>query len=351
MHHIGRWLTAALVAVVLLPVTANADSATVQFLDGAGKNDPAIGLGRTIKITASSTSAKYLFVRWRNAGGPACAPSPATDPGKTSYMPSSGYYFGTGSSSWTNTVIWDANPGTYTFCMWLSTGGYPSDAAPSIRQDVTFRSPQASLSGAVTPSQPQPGQAASVTVTGATEVPTKLFVRVNPLGSACAPTAETDSGEYINDLYGQSVSGTQTLTARITAPAKAGQYTLCLWLADYSSSTPVFGPQQIPFNVIAPAVTRIVWGPSTVIKVRRPLVVTGRVVSTGRAVGTCHLQRYVSRRWTSVARRVVAVNGTCRMTVKFGRVGREQVRIRFVSASPKRFKSSGTAYRVVRVVR
>lgn len=80
-------------------------------------------------------------------------------------------------------------------------------------------------------------------------------------------------------------------------------------------------------------------------------------VSAVRGVpkGTCRVQRYVGvavhgrtgYTWETIARGGVTSEGTCRATVRFGRRGGEQVRVKFVGRDG--YASSISRYATIRV--
>ena len=119
-----------------------------------------------------------------------------------------------------------------------------------ISQTITFRSPTGTITGSLTPATPAPGQQTTLTATGTSEAPEQVFAAVDPAGHTCAPTYGSDSGNGVID--DDEVNGAFSATGTFSEDT-AGQYVMCLWLADSSSdASPIAGPQALPFTVAAP---------------------------------------------------------------------------------------------------
>jgi hypothetical protein len=245
-------LTAALLALTIAS-PALADSASISFTDAAGTSDPVVGVGRTFTVTGNSAVAKQLYVLVRPAGGAPCAPSASSDAGTTDYYGSfSGdtFYGASVNGDFTRrkTGTW-GTPGSFMFCIWLATSS--SAPATPITQVVTFRSPTGTISATVAPVTPQTGQTVTITITGSSEAPKYVYASIRPAGGApCATSYSADSGNGL--ISGRSVNGAFSVTTTTTA-STAGNYLICLWLADSSSdAAPVAGPQPATFTVTAP---------------------------------------------------------------------------------------------------
>lgn len=243
----------ALVALLLLvcAAQAQADSATLSVTNTAGESDPAAGLARVFTLSGTASVPERAFVKYRAPGGAACAPNAAEDTGS----PLGGYdspFWESGiegTFSLRNVMTWEP-PGTVVFCIWLAKG--EREIVSPITQTITFRSPRGTISATVNPLTPLPGQKATVTVTGSSEAPERVYAKVRPAGGApCAPTYDADTGETL--LEGEDVNGAYSLQAT-TTQSKAGQYLICLWMAGSGSETPaIAGPQPVTFTVAAPA--------------------------------------------------------------------------------------------------
>ena len=242
-------LAVALVAFAGLAAPALADTASLTVTDAAGRPDPVAEVGRTFTLTGNTPSAnKYVYVKYRPTGGAACTTSAYTDAG---YELSAFYarYLGAGGNfQFVNTQTW-STPGTFMFCIWVADSS--SATATPITQTITFRSATGTISATVNPPTPQAGQEATITIVGSSEAPKYVYAKIRPAGgAACTTTAYADSGDELG-VYGTSVNGAFSLTT--ATKQDAGNYLICLWLADSSSdSAPIAGPQPVAFTVLAP---------------------------------------------------------------------------------------------------
>jgi hypothetical protein len=226
--------------------TALADSASISVTNTAGESDPAAGLARVFTLSGTASAPEQAFVKYRGSGGAPCAPNAEEDTGRTL----SGFYRVDveGTYKISNVMTWEP-PATVMFCIWLAKG--EREIVSPITQTITFRSPRGTISATVNPLTPTPGQQATVTVTGSSEAPERVYAKIRSAGGApCAPTYEADSGG--NLINGQSVNGSFS-TQATTTQSKAGQYLICLWLAGSGNETPVIaGPQPETFTVASP---------------------------------------------------------------------------------------------------
>lgn len=286
--HVRRTLTALLAAVVsmcALASVAAADSATLGITDATGKSDPAADLPRVLTVSGTVGSAQQIYVAYRATGGAPCAPSYDTDPGRGLFSGNSA----NGTYSFKTTYTFP-NPGTFMFCIWIAPS---SGAAVSpITQTITLRAPTGTITATFNPLIPRPGKSFTVTVTGATEAPKRVYAAVQSAATACAATYDSDTGTGI--ISGADANGAFSLQATTTV-ASAGQYIVCLWLADGSEDlAPIAGPQPQPVSVVAPPPPCIV-----------PGLQSGRRLSTVRSrirAGHCTLGTITSRRSRRVKR-------------------------------------------------
>lgn len=244
--------TAATIATIAagllaIPAAAQADSATLQVLDSAGKSDPVADVGRTFKTSGNSAAPREVYVKYRPAGGAACTPSADTDSGRTDSALPYGVDVN-GDFTVTRTGTWDT-PGSVQFCIWIADTA--TQSVTPISQVITFRAPAGAVSATVTPIDAPPGQVLTATITGTTEAPKELYAAYRAAGgAACATSYSTDSGRGV--VNGRDINGGFSETTTFT-PDAAGDYILCLWVADSGSdSAPTAGPQAIPFRVVAP---------------------------------------------------------------------------------------------------
>jgi len=244
-----RCLAAASASGAFLLASAGAalaDTAAISVTDTAGASDPAAEVPRTFTISGNVTAPKRYFVKYRPTGGTPCATSADADSGKS--FP--GWYGPSANGNFSNAqaTTWDV-PGSYLFCIWLATSS--TQVVTPISQEIAFRSPTGTIAAAINPITPRPGQQATVTVSGQSEAPKRVFARVRREGAPCAPTWDADTGTSV--VGGTTVNGSFSVQGNTTQSA-AGNYVICLWLASSSTDTsPVAGPQPVPFSVVAPA--------------------------------------------------------------------------------------------------
>lgn len=277
-------------ALVCAAAPAAADTATITFQDAAGRNDPVAGIGRALILAGNTTVAKRVYIGYRSVGGAPCAPSASSD----SALRGGGQWDGFSGDPFNETSVngnftlrktgtW-RTPGTFTFCIWLASS---SDAVSQpIRQDVTFRAPTGTVSGSVTPASPQVNETATVTFTGSSEAPKRVYATYRLAGGApCAVSYDADSGRGV--VNGENVNGAFSFTKSLTL-SDPGSYMLCMWLADSSSdSAPVAGPQSATFTVPAPCVVPAISPGATLSSVRARL--------TAAACGVGSIRRESSR--------------------------------------------------------
>jgi hypothetical protein len=253
-HRTVRSLLAALGASLLLTLafagSALADSATISIKDTSGRNDPVTGVPRTYTVSGTTSSPKNIYIKYRNPGPTPCGPNASTDSGDWWDDYGDGYNDSrgdgaNGSFSFSD-VFATGLEGSYMFCIWIADS---EDASASpITQMITFRSPSGTISATINPFNPQPGQTATATITGVSEAPETVYANVHSAGTPCAQTYSADVGDSYGD-DSTSVNGNFSVTQDVTQ-STAGDYVLCLWLADSSSDpTPTAGPQPIPFTV------------------------------------------------------------------------------------------------------
>ena len=243
----------AIVAVLVCSGTALADSASISVTNTAGESDPAAEVPRVFKVSVEAETKENVYIKYRLPGGEACAATANEDPG--SWFENYNDAYGNtppsveGNHTFENANTW-RTPGTYVFCIWLAKSGDEIVQTP-ITQTITFRSPRGTITGTVDPATPQPGEKATITVTGDSEASEHVYARVHMAGSTgCAPTYQSESSESL--IEGSSVNGSFSVQAT-TTQSKAGQYVICLWLAPSGSdTTPIAGPQPETFTVASP---------------------------------------------------------------------------------------------------
>jgi hypothetical protein len=262
----SRTALTALAAVLLLSLlaaaSALADSATISITDTTGKSDPVSGLPRTFTVSGTTSTPKNVYIKIRNPGPTPCAPTANTDSGDWWDGYATGWDRDRGDDANGNFSFSDVYAtslqGTYMFCIWLASSADQSVTA--ITQMITFRAPTGTISATINPITPVPGQPYSVAINGVSEAPENVYALIRPAGAPCSLTYDADTQISTSDysLFGSysrnTVNGNYTLNASMDGDdVTAGSYVLCLWLADSSSdTTPVAGPQPIPFTVASP---------------------------------------------------------------------------------------------------
>jgi hypothetical protein len=240
----------ALVAVLMWSGTALADSASVSVTTTSGQSDPTAGVPRIFTVSGVASVPEYVYVKSRAPGGAPCAPTADSDTGST-IEEYGDWGYGeevNGDFSFQKVFTWEP-PGTEVFCIWLASSG--SAITTPITQTITFRVPNGTITATVNPITPTPGEKATITVTGSSEAPEKVFAKIRPSGGApCAQTYNADSGSNLIDE--DEVNGAFTEQAT-TTQATTGTYLICLWLAGSPNDTsPIAGPQPETFTVAAP---------------------------------------------------------------------------------------------------
>jgi hypothetical protein len=248
------WLLVVLACfgVLALCPQAFADSAAISVTNTAGQSDPAAGVPRVFTVSGVALVPEKVFVKHRATGGAQCGPSAESDSGgDVDSIEGYGIAYGSdvnGAFSIKGVVNW-GSPGTEMFCIWLAKD--EGAIATPIAQNVTFRSPTGTITGSVNPVTPAPGQQTTVTISGSSEAPAKVYAKIRPAGGAgCAPTYEAESAEQLVD--DRAVNGSFSVQAT-TTQSKAGQYLICMWLGSSPSDTsPIAGPQPVTFTVASP---------------------------------------------------------------------------------------------------
>ncbi|MCW2995542.1 MAG: hypothetical protein JWQ18_3037 [Conexibacter sp.] len=254
-------LAAVLLVSLLAAASALADSATISITDTTGKSDPVSGIPRTFTVSGTTSSNKNIYIKVRNPGPTPCAPTANTDSGDWWDGYAGGWDRDRGDGANGNFSFSDVYAtgmtGTNMFCIWIADN--PDQSVTAITQTITFRSPSGTISATINPVTPTPGQQMTITVNGVSEAPERVFALVRTAGVPCSQTYDADRNigdeTELFDGYSDStsnVNGNYSISDTLTE-STAGNYVLCLWLADSSSdTTPVAGPQPIPLTVASP---------------------------------------------------------------------------------------------------
>ena len=189
-------------------------------------------------------------MKYRPVGGSACAPSAASDSGNELDSDSGyGYYsqYIEGDYRAQMAKTW-RTPGSFQFCIWLTDA--EADVATPFSQVITFRRLNGTITAAVSPVVPRPGQLTTFSITGSAEAPLLAFAKVRPSGGAsCAASPESDTG--VSLIHGHSVEGAFGLQGA-TKLENPGSYLLCLWLAQSETDTAPIAAQSQTFDVVQP---------------------------------------------------------------------------------------------------
>jgi hypothetical protein len=237
---------AAAVVLLIGAVPALGDSASISVTTAVGQPDPVANVPRVFTVTGTASVSERLYIKHRPAGGSSCAPTAVADPGRwlTGFMgaPVSGSF------NVPQVIRWDAS-GPYMFCFWLA-GSDNAIVTPTI-QNITFRRPTGTMSATLSPLVPRPNQYTTVTISGASEAPERVYAKVRPGGGApCAATYDADPGANLRN--GEDVDGA-FVTRPLTSQPDVGQYLICMWLAGASDdSAPIAGPIGQLYNVVQP---------------------------------------------------------------------------------------------------
>lgn len=293
-------LLATLAGLLLVTGVAQADSATLNITDATGKPDPASDLPRVLTVSGTVGAAQRIYVAYRATGGAPCAPSYDTDTGRGLFSGENA----NGAFSFKTTYTFPSS-GTFMFCIWIASSS--GAAVTPITQTITLRAPTGTITATFSPVTPRPGKNFTVTVTGSSEAPKRVYAAVQSAATACAPTFESDTGTSLID--GQSVNGAFSVQATTSLPI-AGQFVVCLWLADGSQDvSPIAGPQPQPISIVAPPPPCIV--PN--LKSSRLLATVQRRIRAAHCtLGTITFQRSTSVRKGRVIR--LAPRSTTRLS-------------------------------------
>jgi len=211
-----------MIAALVIADQAMAATASVTVTTSGGLSDPAAGVPRVFTLRGIADRPGRVYVSYRGTGGADCAPTAASDSGR-----SIGSFYGAsvdGTFSFSETRTWSP-PGAFAFCIWIARS--ESSIAVPIAQTMVFRPPVGTISAMVSPLTPAVNEATAILVHGQSEAPARAYARIRH-GGDCAPSFDADSGKVL--LSGDPVNGAFQLQAA-TKQSSAGTYALCLWLA------------------------------------------------------------------------------------------------------------------------
>lgn len=279
-------LGTVLVLTAMSASSASAVSSIVSIDFGQPKSE----IAAVATFRTSATSALRLYVRTRAQGGPACAPTPYTDPGTYVVGYPSYYDIAVGDTALSKVLTW-SSPGAFRYCAWLSSG---TDSGPiDARSEGTFTvaSPVGAITAVVAPPAVQKDQSFVVTVNGTSEVSRTLLWRLRSAAEpACTAQPSLDPGTA-------SFTKQDTVLGNFSIPitlsiGEFGTYRFCSWVASNSSDIAALGVNETTISVPAPPA--IVATRTSIVKAfavgKRRVTVAARVsADTGNPAGRCQL--------------------------------------------------------------
>jgi hypothetical protein len=202
----------------------------------------------------------------------------------------------------------------------------------------------------LSPAQPLVNEPVTMTFTGTSDTPEKLYVFIYDYvgyqasgGTICLGSDPTprNSSEYL--VVDVPVSGAFSVPATTTFPLDEnylnGDYTLCAWLAD-SRASPAMSPRRrIDFHVSKPPVTPPL--PTSVAMTfrfdrrHRKLAVTSHILASGKVPeGSCVLEVQRAHVWLDATSHVaVDAGGRCHLSLRVKSSDRVHFRVRFRPAT------------------
>ena len=225
-----------------------ADTVAIGVTAASGRPDPMAFSPRVFTISGTSTTSKRLYIKFRAAGGAPCSSTPVGDPGRwlTGFA---GDSVVTGAFGFERVITWDAS-GPFTFCYWLA----PSDSsiATPFTQTIAFRPPTGAIDATViSPSVHRPDQYFTLTLSGTTEAPARVYAKIRPAGGApCASTYASDPGDNLRN--GEDVGGPYA-TFPVAVESNPGQYLVCMWLMGAANNPAIIaGPTSRIIDIVQP---------------------------------------------------------------------------------------------------
>lgn len=291
-------LAAAAGAVAATPAVAANSIVSVDF----GQPKAEIATTITARTIVDQPSVR-LTLRYRPAGGPACAPTSTTDPG-TGVPGMVSQPVSVGDTLTTSVATLPA--GNFQLCGWLlRTSGADTVVATSTGA-FSVASPVGAITGVAVPASVAPGAPFVVQVSGQSEVSRRLYTAWRPASEpACAASPSLEQRSPSAESRGVSeqarVLGAFTQPVQMTIN-RPGRYRFCSWIASDTSDLAPLGINESLITVVAPRPritqakvrgrllsTRVnVSGPGRLrvllVGNRRTIVLTNRRVSAPRTI-------------------------------------------------------------------
>lgn len=341
MSRAHRAAAAVLVAGALGTVTAT-PAAGANSIVSVDVGQPKAEIATTVTArTIVDQTGLALYLRYRPTGGPACAPTAATDPGTAL----SGFYGRSVSVGDTSgTAVNTFSAGTFQLCGWLSPTAASSAVVATSTSTFTVASPVGAINAVAIPANIAPGSSFLVQVSGQSEVPRRLYTAYRPASEpACSASPSLEQPSPSSDSQGPSnqasVLGAFTQPIQLTI-TKPGRYRFCSWIASDRSDLAPLGVNESQIIVVAPRpkITRAavsgrrlsarinISGPG---RLRVLLIGKGRtIVLTNRQVSSARTITLSYRRPNAVARGVYTLRANLQTSTGAVAVTRVKVRLR-----------------------
>jgi hypothetical protein len=225
-----------------------ADSVAIGVTTATGQSDPMAFSPRVFTINGSSSSSRRLYIKYRAADGTACGTVPISEPGRwlTGFAGDSTV---SGAFGFQKVITWDAS-GPYLFCYWLAASD--SSIVAPMTQTIVFRPPTGAIDVAgIRPAVPKPDQYFTLTLSGTTEAPARVYAKIRRAGGApCADRYANDPGDNLRN--GEDVGGPFT-TFPETVEHDPGQYLVCMWLMGAANNPAIIGgPSSRIIRIVQP---------------------------------------------------------------------------------------------------
>jgi len=225
-----------------------ADSVAIGVTNATGQSDPMAFAPRVFTISGSSSTSRRLYIKYRAADGTACGTVPISEPGRwlTGFAGDSTV---SGAFGFQKVITWDAS-GPYLFCYWLAASD--SSIVAPMTQTIVFRPPTGAIDVAgISPAVPKPDQYFTLTLSGTTEAPARVYAKIRRAGGApCADRYANDPGDNLRN--GEDVGGPFT-TFPETVEHDPGQYLVCMWLMGAANNPAIIGgPSSRIIRIVQP---------------------------------------------------------------------------------------------------
>jgi len=315
---------------------------------------------RTVTVSTDLAAVSDIYVKFRPAGGPACASNAHADSGtEISSLYDTTVPFA-GPFSFDIGWIFPA-PGIQMLCIWIGPATNPSDTTvvTPIVQMVTLRPATGTISASEAPATEPATLATTVTVSGSSDFPVVVRATYRPAGrSPCASTYAATRHAFVDapmitsghfsfvrddPVHGRDMD--RLLVAR--DQRESGP-------ANFARNAPFIGPRRARSWLSAPAAPRSRRPDPTCDRhhsVRgedrdehslelpahvAPLAPIGVVplTSSKQPTGTCWLEVLDAGSWKAPgAHAKLNAKGTCRISARFASPGRKRLRIEFRPAA------------------